>query len=618
MKRLLAMLTMVALLLCMVHYLPDNKVNASDEGDPSAKLTKMLKDKIDSSENDELIDVYLFLEDVDEKAAMNIFALEYPDEYAIYMREKESDYEFPVYNADLSLKDPKESDIQVMSEEESELLQRAIELKRTVYRNLYQEANNGFLVKHSKYIEKTSFVSEYSPMIIASMFKDDITNLIKNDDVSWMDWFEEGDSGNELVIANKTTQAEYVRDTYGNKGAGVKIGQLEAGCIPNTSFSELSGQSITINPGSGSVDSHATRVASILVGKTNGIAPSAQLYSTGFSGTSQYYQRVEWLISQGVNIINMSAWVDNQNGGYDAVCKWTDHVAITHDIHFVKSAGNLSEAGLAGKVTCPGMAYNVITVGGYNDNNTSAHANDVMYSFSSYEENGSSGRPEKPNLIAPAENIAVTGLSGVDDGTSFAAPQVAAIIAQLCSYNSGFKIKQSAVSAMLMASASRKLFSHTGGSGNEGESFISPEAINAQIGEREGAGKVDSRWLRGIAIRGLFWSYTLNQSQFPYTKYVTINASGTSLTRVAIFWLKRNSISGTGHTPGTVNQISFTNLDLQVYDPNGNQIGNSSVTTNSNFEIVQFVPTLSGQYKIEIKRVGTSTSDKEIVGIAVW
>ena len=94
----------------------------------------------------------------------------------------------------------------IYTTKESELLQRAIELKRTVYRNLYQEANNGFLVKHSKYIEKTSFVSEYSPMIIASMFKDDITNLIKNDDVSWMDWFEEGDSGNELVIANKTSK----------------------------------------------------------------------------------------------------------------------------------------------------------------------------------------------------------------------------------------------------------------------------------------------------------------------------------------------------------------------------------------------------------------------------
>ena len=622
MKKILAVFMMVIIAVCSTHYLNKNRANASDKCDINAKITETLKEKMDNSQDGELIDVYIFLTDVEEEKVMEIFASEYPEQYEMYLREKEADVEFPVYDSDLSLKNPRSIDSPVISEEESDLLQNSIESKRAIYKSLYSEANEQFLVENANQFENIVFVSMYSPMIIASMYKDNIISLIRSSDVSWMDLFEEGGSGDELAIANETTLATYVRDTCGNKGSGVKIGQIEGG-LPNTSFSELSGQSITINSGTGTTTDHATRVASILVGKTNGIVPQAQLYSTGFNVTSQYYQRVEWLISQGVNVINMSAWVDNQNGGYDTVCKWTDHVAITHDIHFVKSAGNLSSDSTAGKVTCPGMAYNVITVGGYNDNNTSTHANDVMCTFSSYEENGSTGRPEKPNLIAPAENIYIIGMpSGTgttdDDGTSFAAPQVAAIIAQLCSYNSGFKIKQSAVSAMLMASASRKLFAHTGGSGNEGESFILPEAINAQIGEREGAGKVDSRWLRGIALRGLFWSYTINQSQFPYTKYVTINASGTSLTRVAIFWLKRNSISGTGHTPGTVNQISFTDLDLRVYDPNGNQIGNSSVTTNSNFEIVQFVPTLSGQYKIEIKRVGTSTSDKEIVGIAVW
>ena len=97
---------------------------------------------------------------------------------------------------------------------------------------------------------------------------------------------------------------------------------------------------------------------------------------------------------------------------------------------------------------------------------------------------------------------------------------------------------------------------------------------------------------------------------------MTIDASGTALTRISIFWLKKNSISGTGHTPGTVNQISFSNLDLQVFDPNGNSVGTSS-TINANFEIVQFVPTVSGQYKIKITRQ-SGTADKEIIGIALW
>ena len=88
------------------------------------------------------------------------------------------------------------------------------------------------------------------------------------------------------------------------------------------------------------------------------------------------------------------------------------------------------------------------------------------------------------------------------------------------------------------------------------------------------------------------------------------------MTRVAIFWLKRNSISETGHTPGTVNEIGFSNLNLEVYGSNGNLIS-SSKTTSANFEIVQFVPTVTGQYKIKIGRQ-SGNADKEIVGIAVW
>lgn len=613
MKKLFALLIVLALLMCTVQYLTEEKVNASDEGDPSAKLTTMLKEKIDSSKDDELIDVYLFLGDVEEEEAMNTFASEYPDEYAIYMREKESDYEFPVYNADLSLKDPEESNMPVMSEDESELLQKAIESKRTVYRNLYKEANNDFLEKYSKYIERTSFVSEYSPMIIASMYKDDIMNLIKNNDVSWMDLFTETEIIDELALANEITRADYVRDTGGNDGTGVKIGQIE-GNVPDVSNSDLVGQTITIKSGSAASSQHATLVAQVLIGKSNGIAPAAHLYAASCGGAVSFYTSVEWLISQGVNVINMSCGYGG-TATYDDMSKWVDHVAITHDVHFVKSAGNEGEN--TGYITSPGMAYNAITVGSYNDGNTLSHSNDLISTFSSYLEGNETVRAEKPNIIAPGDLINITGIGNVS-GTSVSAPQVTAIIAQLCSYNSGFKIKQSAVSAMLMASATRKLPGHTGGNGSEGESFNSSEKLSNtyQIGKKEGAGKVDSRWLRGIAIRWTFWSHTINSSDFPFEKNVTIDASGTALTRIAIFWLKRNSISGTGHTPGTVNQISFSNLNLQVFDPNGNSVGTSS-TNNANFEIVQFVPTVSGQYKIKITRQ-SGTADKEIIGIALW
>ena len=70
------------------------------------------------------------------------------------------------------------------------------------------------------------------------------------------------------------------------------------------------------------------------------------------------------------------------------------------------------------------------------------------------------------------------------------------------------------------------------------------------------------------------------------------------------------------HTSGTVDATTYplANLNLSVYAPNGTLVGSSTVT-NGNFEVVQFVPTVSGTYTIKI--TGTS-SDKEYVGIAVW
>jgi hypothetical protein len=58
----------------------------------------------------------------------------------------------------------------------------------------------------------------------------------------------------------------------------------------------------------------------------------------------------------------------------------------------------------------------------------------------------------------------------------------------------------------------------------------------------------------------------------------------------------------------------MANLNLYVYDPNGTLVG-SSTTSMGNFEIVQFIPTVSGNYRIEITG---SSEEKEYIGIALW
>ena len=112
-----------------------------------------------------------------------------------------------------------------------------------------------------------------------------------------------------------------------------------------------------------------------------------------------------------------------------------------------------------------------------------------------------------------------------------------------------------------------------------------------------------------------WWGTTVNATSLPYTQTFYIDSSSNSLTRIALFWLKRNSLSGT-HSSATPTGDAFSNLNLQVLGPNGNVVA-SSTTQYANFEIVQFVPTVTGNYTIKVVRASGSAS-KENIGLAIY
>lgn len=83
--------------------------------------------------------------------------------------------------------------------------------------------------------------------------------------------------------------------------------------------------------------------------------------------------------------------------------------------------------------------------------------------------------------------------------------------------------------------------------------------------------------------------------------------------RVSLAWLKRNSVSSP-HSTGTITEKPLSDLDLEVYDPNGNLVGRSISGVN-NVELVQFVPQMTGTYKIKV--IGYSLkNDYEFIGLA--
>lgn len=579
-----------------------------------SKLSAEVKDTIKDMNSNEEVSVYVLLNDIDSDAVMDSFAKSFKGEASEYMLAKKGDPEAAirqVVQGDISRKGECEERADPVN---GDLLQKGIETKRSLFAKSYLEQNskfaNNFVTKN-----KQMFVSTYSPLLILTASKQTLLEMEKDSRVVSVEPFIDSITEDELANANAISRADYVRDTCGNTGTGVKIGQIESG-VPELGISELSNATIIRN--GGNYTSHATKVASVLVGRSDGVAPNATLYSVDCASKLYFYSGVEWLISQGVNIINMSmGYTEGAGvaGYYDTLARWVDHIAIMHDVHFVKSAGN--EGLYGGLISSPGMAYNAITVGGFSSMGTVSHEDDSRHGFASYSEAVSAGRPEKPNLIACCEGLQINGV-GDFDGTSAATPQVAGIIAQLCGYRSALKVKQTAVGAMLAAGASLKL-EGVRGSGERGDIFRSDVRISGstQISDYEGAGKVNARDARLIATTGNYWGVNISASSFPYTQTVYINASNDSLTRVAIFWLKRNSLAATDHTTGTVAQESIPDLDLKVYAPDGTLVG-SSTTTHSNFEIVQFTTPATGTYSIQITKHGTGSTLRENVGIAVW
>ena len=137
-------------------------------------------------DDDETIKAYIVLYDVDPDDVLAEFAARYPEEYEEYIFAKEGDVTKDIFkevstSKDINI-DPKEAEYR--DPVNGELLQRAIEHKREIYKEFYESWNGEFVKKHID-SDELIFTSAYSPLIITKVSKEKIQQLSKDEIVQF-------------------------------------------------------------------------------------------------------------------------------------------------------------------------------------------------------------------------------------------------------------------------------------------------------------------------------------------------------------------------------------------------------------------------------------------------
>ena len=473
-----------------------------------------------------------------------------------------------------------------VSKESPEKIKQYIEERRKKSKEEYTGHNKNFYLKHVSQ-DAIIFASNYAPCVIANVDPKTIEKLVKDKDVLSLDLFVNTPREDEVSKSIPNINANYTRDTLNLKGTGVKVGILEGGYPDKYSNPQLTNRTIIFDVADSvartRLSIHATKVTTIIVGNTEGIVPNATVYVAQTFNRSTDYDRTEWLISQGVTVINYSAGYTDIRGQYSAMAKWYDHLGTQHNVHFVKSAGNSSGSTLS--ITDPGMAYNIFTVGSIyeHDSATEPYWNDDTFStFSCYTETSGG---YKPDLTAPGEGITVAGYVN-NSGTSMSAPHVTGVLAQMINYNQSLTVVNPTLKAILAAGTLHR-------TSTDFTYGLSPFYSN-----KEGIGVVDAKGAHKTASTNGYYSIQLSTSQFPYQKTFTVSSTSSPV-RVSLAWLKQNTITQPNHVGATVTERNLSDLDLEVYAPNGNLVG-SSCSGNNNLELIQFNPSATGTYTIKV------------------
>ncbi len=434
------------------------------------------------------------------------------------------------------------------------------------------------------------YASQYAPLIYAEVPAKLIAEVENISEVDGVYLAREFKPMLDNVASTYRVQGVW---NAGINGNGIKVALIEEGLINFSNSYLLQG---TNNTSALFPSNHATEVAGIVASQHptyKGISygvPGLLSANYGYDNIgmeSRVIAASEWAINNNANILSNS-WGNETNGTMSGIDKYFDHIILENRKTVTVAAGN--EGQTTGNVQSPGLGYNVITVGGFEDQGDSIWSNDMMWVKSSYiDPRSRNGDREKPEVAAIATHISESskiittkgnGTPPVGQtafaGTSYAAPAVAAEAALLMQANSSLTNHPETVKAIIMASAVHNI---------EGDSRLS---------EYDGAGGIDIL----SAYDKTEYSSTTVSSGGEFPKHFTFSAAAGQRVRTVIAW---DSHPDNNSPPN--NDDLKSDMNLVVYGPSGAQVAPPSNSFDNSYEIVEFTAPETGTYdaKVDIR-----------------
>lgn len=625
------LVTAYALVLCTIMMLLMQAYPATAVEITSTKLDNSLIEQLDNMSTEDKIDVSVWIKDIDYSAVEK----ETSDRLKKYHNFNSEKIE--LLNTTFSEEKLSEKTIAKMKKVDSNISvedsETAIEEKRNIAVDMYEDKNENFLNSIDCNENDVIYACKYAPNIILSLDKNQIYSLCENPNVTDIYYYDEEaeslineqnfdttlNSVSSTSTYNFTTEQYDVtgisemRDTFGFTGSGIKIGIIDYPFANSSEIDYFNEDTFALYycSSNGIIDSyssHGNCVSCIIAGNYSnsttgdtfvGAVPDAKLYATA---GIDFRSALEVLLDNGVNVINSSMiFGGDGNNNYGDTAKWIDHIVSQHNVTYVGAAGNSGENGVGSGQ----MGYNSIAVGCCNNNGTLA-------SYSSYT--NTDGKNYKPDLVAPGVSFVLpatrdssTETPSASSGTSFSSPMVTGAVAQLCQMSSSLKLNPRLMKAVLLVGT------QITGSMDENE-VITQSGGNIALSKQYGSGMLNV--INSYALysaRKNYSSGSIASTTNTVTKTMSINASSGKLVRACAVWDKPNTVSDS-HSSGTITSPNIDTFMLKVTAPNGSIY--TSYYAYDNKSMVSFISSGSGNYTIQLIRQGTAVNDSVSYALA--